>query len=346
MNTSTKGISVIICVYNGASRLYKTLHCIANQEQVDCISVEVIVIDNASTDNTAILVQSIWTDLGNPFPLKIFSESKPGKSNALVLGFMKAQYDYLLICDDDNRLFPDYLAKAFEIMENHSDIGVLGGQGIPDFESKPPFWFETYKHFFAVGKQLPESGEILNPYNSIYSAGAIIRKSIWDDLMKIDFKFLLTTLRDKNPISGEDTELFEMVRMMGYKLWVNNEMIFRHYLPSARVTWRYLTKFTFGIGRSNIYTHAYIYCQTNNVNPATKLKFPFWFDKYIHTGIQMKRFWKITFINIFSKMEGDKTFLLYQGYRGRLFELRKIKEGYSTLYDTILRFKLRIKELK
>jgi len=339
MNQSPKGISIIICTYNGATRLSETLRCIAKQENTVDIPVEVIVIDNASTDTSVTIAQTMWNELGNPFEFVVLSEPKPGKSNALVIGFNNAKYEYLLICDDDNRLFPDYVAKAFETMENHPEVGVLGGQGIPDFETAPPFWFETFKHFFAVGTQLPQSGAVTINTDSIYSAGAIFRNSIWKSLENINFQFSLTTLRDKNPISGEDTELFEMARMMGYTLWINNDLKFKHYLPSKRVTWKYLTKFSYGIGRSNIYIHAYIHCLNNDDNPAETLKLPFWIDKYIHAFLSMKRFIPVLLKSVFSTMEGNEDYLLYRGYRGRLYELRKLKSEYRNLYDTILSYK-------
>lgn len=46
------GVSIVICCYNSASRLPETLQHIAEQEVAANISWEVIVVDNASTDNT------------------------------------------------------------------------------------------------------------------------------------------------------------------------------------------------------------------------------------------------------------------------------------------------------
>ena len=341
-----KGISVIICTYNGAERLNETLRCIAKQGNTSEFNVEVIVVDNASTENIKDTVDKIWLELGMPFDLKILFEPEIGKSNALITGFDNAQYEYLLICDDDNRLFPDYLNKVLKFMESHPDVGVLGGQGIPDFQLTPPFWFEKFKLYFAVGKQLDESGEVIIDEKSVYSAGAVFRKSIWISLKKINFKFFLTTLRDKNPISGEDTELFEMARMTGYKLWVDNDLKFHHYMPSQRLTWKYLSKFNFGLGRSNIYTYAYIHCRNNDINPADNLKLPLWLDKYIHAFKSMKRFIPIMIKSIFSKMEGNEEYLFYRGLCGRLYELKKLKKNYKKVFNTILNYKIKLRELK
>jgi glycosyltransferase involved in cell wall biosynthesis len=47
------GISLVICTFNGASRLKPTLEAIFNQEDQHQIPWELIIIDNASTDETA-----------------------------------------------------------------------------------------------------------------------------------------------------------------------------------------------------------------------------------------------------------------------------------------------------
>ena len=48
-----KGISVIVCCYNSAERLTETIKHLAGQNVPHYIPWELIVVDNASTDNTA-----------------------------------------------------------------------------------------------------------------------------------------------------------------------------------------------------------------------------------------------------------------------------------------------------
>jgi len=339
MNPNRKGISVIICVFNGETRLPETLRCLAKQEKTEDFNVEIILIDNASTDKTTKIAKKIWAETGSKTEFKILSEPAPGKSNALVTGFNNAQYEYLLICDDDNRLFPDYLSTAFKIMENHPEVGVLGGQGIPDFESTPPFWFEKFKQYFAIGKQLPESGILPDDSYSVYGAGAILRSKIWLQLKQVNFHFLLTCMRGKVSVGGEDTELFEMVKMFGYKIMINNNMRFYHYLPSGRLIWDNFVKFVNSLGRSNIYIYVYVHCRKNDDSPLEKTKMAYWLDKYIYTLKSMKKFVPVILKSLFSGMEGDENYILYQGYRGRLYELRKLKGKYDDLFEIISTYK-------
>ena len=59
MKEQEKGISVIICCYNSAERLPKTLEHIFAQKLSNDTIMEVIVIDNASKDTTTAIAQEL-----------------------------------------------------------------------------------------------------------------------------------------------------------------------------------------------------------------------------------------------------------------------------------------------
>src|SRR5690349_3890945 len=120
-----KGVSVIICTYNGAERLPQTLKHLAAQQVDKEIRWEIILVDNASTDNTAEVARHCWNGSSRNVPIQIFSHPIPGKTGAMQLGFTKANYDYLLICDDDNWLAANYVQLVYEIMSTMPEIGAL-----------------------------------------------------------------------------------------------------------------------------------------------------------------------------------------------------------------------------
>src|SRR6185437_11337360 len=99
------GISVIICCYNSATRITPTLQHLFNQKGISLSSWEIIVVDNASTDNTCEKAIEIWESFGPGKPdFKVISEPTPGLSAARQKGINEALYDYVLFCDDDNWL--------------------------------------------------------------------------------------------------------------------------------------------------------------------------------------------------------------------------------------------------
>jgi glycosyltransferase involved in cell wall biosynthesis len=62
------GVSIIICAYNASKRIVPTLQHLQNQQFNKPISWEVIVVDNASDDNTS----EIAVRYGIKIPLPIF----------------------------------------------------------------------------------------------------------------------------------------------------------------------------------------------------------------------------------------------------------------------------------
>src|SRR5690348_8092021 len=73
------GISVVICTYNGAERLPQTLAHLAAQEDTGTIAWEVLVVDNASTDDTAEVARRCWP-ADAPAPLRVVGEPRMGLS--------------------------------------------------------------------------------------------------------------------------------------------------------------------------------------------------------------------------------------------------------------------------
>lgn len=251
------GISIIICTYNGKSTLGKTLEHLAHQ-QFQC-ALEIVLVDNASTDGTKNFADQWWGESGNQdIKYHSYEQPIPGKSYAQELGYEKATYEFLLVCDDDNLLSPDYVQTAYEIMESNPEIGALGGWCEAMFEGEKPAWFEGYKKYFAVGKQSAESGDITHKKGCLYGAGMVLRKSHWEQLNKLGFKPLLTCRKGDSLSSGGDTEYCYALRLLGYKIWYDERLHFFHYMLSRRVHMEYVSKVRKAISYSNFVCEAYL----------------------------------------------------------------------------------------
>src|SRR5688572_10602380 len=101
---TANGISVIICCYNSSSRLPETLKHLANQSVPGKINWELIVVNNASTDNTASVAETEWAKYNLEIPLHVVDQPVPGQSAARDKGYEVASHEYLLYVDDDNWL--------------------------------------------------------------------------------------------------------------------------------------------------------------------------------------------------------------------------------------------------
>lgn len=249
------GVSVIICCYNSSKRLPKTLDHLKVQEVPSHIKWEVIVVDNASTDNTATLAKEYWGN--HPVPLRVITEMKPGLSNARTAGINSSKYDYVTLVDDDNWVEKRWVEKTFKILHTNPDVALCGGRGTGVFETERPFWFDNFERAYAIGPQNKITG-ILPPNNSfLYGAGLGIKKEILQNLLRSGYKFWLTDRSGKKLSSGGDFELCLVMSLLGYKLYYDNDMTFYHYMPAGRTTWAYMINLAKGFGRSTAVIQQY-----------------------------------------------------------------------------------------
>jgi glycosyltransferase involved in cell wall biosynthesis len=237
----SRGVSVIVCCYNSASRIGATLEHLARQRTSGAWSWEVVVVDNASTDNTAELAAQTWRRLGRAdVSLTVANQSKPGLSWARAKGIETAHYDVLIFCDDDNWLAPDYVAEAFSLLEACPQVGAAGGHGTATADVPLPEWFDQYKNCYACYPQGEQDGELSGVYAFLYGAGLVLRRAALSRLEARGFTPLLPDRVGNKLSSGGDTELSYALRLAGYTLWFSEKLVFRHYIPASRLTQRYL----------------------------------------------------------------------------------------------------------
>lgn len=241
-NDVIPGVSVIVCCYNSALRLPETIKYLALQEVPKHIKWEVIIVNNASKDNTSQKAIEEWGKYKLKVPFSIVDQPDLGLVNARNKGVAASKYEFCLFCDDDNWLNKNYISLAYTIMEKEPMIGILGGVGEEVCEIEPPYWFEKYKGLFAVGHGGKISGDVSETGGEVYGAGMVIRKSVYLQLIKRGFKSKLVGRKGSKLSSGEDTELCYVYKLEGYKIWYDENLNFHHYLPSSRLTNEYLIR--------------------------------------------------------------------------------------------------------
>lgn len=230
------GITILICTYNGAQRLPETLRCIAAQQIPATIGCELVVVNNASTDHSIEIIKREWQQYDTAIELRIITEAKAGLTFAREAGFLAAQYDYIILCDDDNWLAPDYVHKAFDVMESQPDIGILGGMGIFVFEVPAPAWLLSC-NLYAGGAQARESGKVTDQL--VYGAGAVLRKSAYEKICAGGFVPILTDRQGGSLSSGGDHELCYVLALAGYSIWYEGALRFDHFITANRLTLPY-----------------------------------------------------------------------------------------------------------
>lgn len=249
------GVSIIICCYNSSSRIMATLEHLLKQKVPGYINWEVIVVNNASTDNTVSVVKETWQGKNTEIPLFVEDQPIPGLSYAREKGIEKANFEYLLFCDDDNWLSENYVCDVFNIMNNNRWIGALGGNGIPYFQTDPPANILRYACTYATGSQVVGTGEV--GYPQVYGAACTYRKSAILNLFNNGFQYQLTGRRGNILTTGEDHELCYALFLSGYKIWASDKLTFFHYIPNSRISVDYVKKNLMGIANSSFVLSIY-----------------------------------------------------------------------------------------
>lgn len=115
--------SIILCTRNRAAALQQTLTALENLEIASSRKVEVIVVDNASTDDTATAVRN--AKLRN-MEVRYYYEAQKGKAHALNSGLAVARGDVILFTDDDVLLAEDWVEQMVSSLVDEGCDAVTG----------------------------------------------------------------------------------------------------------------------------------------------------------------------------------------------------------------------------
>jgi glycosyltransferase involved in cell wall biosynthesis len=151
-------VSIIIPCYNGAKYIGETLQTVLAQTYSNW---ECIVVDNASTDRSAELVQKMAA--ADP-RIKYVGLEQKGVSHARNQGIRQSSGTYILPLDADDKIDPTYIEKAVKILEQSKDLKLVYADAV---------LFDAVNR----GWELPDySYRSLLIENSIYCS-ALFRKS-------------------------------------------------------------------------------------------------------------------------------------------------------------------------
>ncbi len=109
-------ISVIIPAYNSSLFIKETVHS-ALAQVVLGFDVEIIVIDDGSTDDTANIAETAGAT--------VIKKKNGGVSSSRNFGLHHAHGQYILFLDGDDRLRPGALALLTEILTADSEVGAV-----------------------------------------------------------------------------------------------------------------------------------------------------------------------------------------------------------------------------
>lgn len=224
-------IDVIVSTYNRAGLLAEALESLTRQELgagEAPAALEIVVVDNASTDGTRAVVESLAARA--PIPVRYCHESARGVAHARRRGVLEARGEWLAFFDDDQLAEPGWL-RELAAAARESGARCVGGRvtlAIDGAVAPPlPAFCRTLlgetpgaaRAGPYAGKQLPGTGNVL------------LHRSVLDAVGSFD-----PALEQ----GAEDTELFRRVRRAGIAMWYAPRARVSHRTPPYRTTREYL----------------------------------------------------------------------------------------------------------
>ena len=222
-------VSIIVPTYNSSKFLGECLESIKNQTYQN---IEIIVVDNNSTDDTKEIAQEFskrFTQLN----VKLFNRGSE-RSAQRNFGVENAKGEFVAIIDSDMELSEKVIASCVEKMQSSMDVlGII----IPEESVGEGFWAECKKleRSFYVGVEWME-------------AARFFRKDVYQKVGGYN----------EDMVSGEDWDLSQRIETLG-RIDRTNDFIFHN---EGKISlWRTIKKKFYYAGKFAKYTE-------NNLNKA------------------------------------------------------------------------------
>jgi glycosyltransferase involved in cell wall biosynthesis len=237
--------TVTLCTHNHADRLRRTLTDLSQVVSPDS-TWELLVVDNASSDRTPVLLREPWWNRPD-VPLRIVREENLGLSNARNRAIDEARGEYIVFMDDDETADPGWL-QAFDRATGRIAPDAFGGRIEVLFEEgKRPRWLDDDILPFLGKLDLGMiEGRITNPGTPIFGGNFGFRRSLFREIGNFDSGL---GRRGKQNIGGEDTQMFRRLMAQGRVVYWVPEAVIHHRIQTWKLKRSYFLDLHFQQGR-------------------------------------------------------------------------------------------------
>lgn len=210
-----EGLSIIIPIYN---KKELTLNCLKSLNEIKAsVKYEVIIVDNASSDESTIEIEKLKSNLKYAVTY-IRNEENLGFAKANNIGSRSAYYNNLLFLNNDIIAKEDFISSSLDIL-NTASVGIVGIKllykdasiqhaGIAFNDQKRP------EHIYKYYNGDYELSNRVESLQAVTGACLFIKKDLFEKLQGFDEEY----------VNGwEDMDLCFRVRQMGLKIVYNGK---------------------------------------------------------------------------------------------------------------------------
>lgn len=233
--------AILIATKDRARSLKRTLESLSKLDVPPELTLEVIVVDNGSSDDTWSLLAEYETS-SSPFRVLPIQELRSGKSAALNTALSKTSAEFILFTDDDMIFDPLWLKAILAHFNQCNCVGVHGRVEVRCLEGRPSWLTEKAQALYGDTSAVAASDGTVHELFGLNMAArskAILEAGPFDE-----------KLGPQGKIMGysEDVEWSRRLGKLG-KLCYVAEAVNYHCIPQTRLTRRSLWKRQFGMVR-------------------------------------------------------------------------------------------------
>jgi len=211
-------VSVVIPTHNRKEKLACLIRSILECDYPKN-KLEIIVVDDASTDDTSDYIKKLFTQVK-----VIRNEEEKLLAESRNIGIQASKGKYVFVIDDDNIIDRNTIKELVKFMEKHPDVGVAGP--VMYFLSDPKrIWCAGVKRSYwttitrLVGFNTIDSNQFKEPYESEDFPNAfMVRREVFEKIGLFNSKIF--------PIHYDEGDFCQRARKAGYKVMV---------VPTAKV---------------------------------------------------------------------------------------------------------------
>ena len=218
------GVTVVIPTFNRAADIARVLRELRAQEGP---AIDVIVVDNSSTDATGDIVRRAQDDWGGR--LAYVRKNPQGPAAARERGLSMARTRYVLFHDSDVELAPGWIAQAHARMERDESLGAVGGHIVYAFDPQRVNAYGGDLGRFGLAWDIGEGAPL--------AAGTPEAQRIWINcsamLVRREAAVAAGGFDESFFYGYEDSDLGWRLRIAGWDVRVLPSLVARHHVDAA-----------------------------------------------------------------------------------------------------------------
>ncbi len=261
-------LTILFSTFNGSHTLPRMFEGLQDLIIPQNISLDILVVDNNSSDNSVQIIQSFSEKLN----IKILSEKRAGKNFALNKALEQDLGELVIITDDDIIPNPEWISNYIALAERYPDRDLFGGKVELLWESQPSKALIDNIPISIAFAKTPESLST-GPCNAmrIFGPNMAVRRCVFDRGIIFNTKIGPS---GKNYIMGSESEFLVRAEQSGHKAAFDNENPVKHIVRPWQLTDEWLENRAFKAGRATIHSRLQKKLEVKRV--ATIAGYPRW----------------------------------------------------------------------